>query len=234
MPGVFGPGWSSALDAGLDRDGRPASACACHDGAAITFRAGTAARPHGTPRRGAPTGTASAVAVELTEIADGYVVHLDHERRLRFDPSGALAGWEAGVGGRRSRPGDGRIVRLHEQYSGRSIAVAWDGELVSSLIASDGRTVGYTRDGRASWPRSSTVAGDLHYAWDGNLLLSVDRQRRRRRVRQRVRRATAGSIRQTSPFGRITEYTYQVPGATVISDDARRPAGDGARRAAAT
>ena len=26
-------------------------------------------------------------------------------------------------------------------------------------------------------------------------------------------------VRQTSPFGRITEYTYQVPGATVISDE---------------
>ena len=100
---------------------------------------------------------------------------------------------------------------------GRS-TVAWDGELVSSLTASDGRTVSYTRDDAGQLATVSTVAGDLHYAWAGNLLLSVvDNDGVAAFVNEYDEDGRV--VRQTSPFGRITEYTYQVPGATVITDE---------------
>ncbi len=211
--GVFGPGWSSALDAVLDRDG-DRIVVRIHDGAAITFVPDALDAPESSTWR---TDSRRCDRLELTDDG-GAVVHLDHERRLRFDPSGALAGWEAGAATIEVDRADGRIVRLHEQYSDRSIAVAWDGELVSSLTASDGRTVSYTRDDAGQLATVSTVAGDLHYAWAGNLLLSVvDNDGVAAFVNEYDEDGRV--VRQTSPFGRITEYTYQVPGATVISDE---------------
>ena len=69
------------------------------------------------------------------------------------------------------------------------IDVAWDGELISvdhrPPTAARSPTAATTA---AGWSRRRPRAGDLHYAWDGELLLSGRRQRRRRRVRQRVRR----------------------------------------------
>jgi YD repeat-containing protein len=146
------------------------------------------------------------------------VVHLDHERRLRFGAAGALDGWNAGAATVTVERSDGRIVRLREEYSGRSVDVGWDGALISSLTASDGRTVIYDRDESGRLTSVASFAGTLHYAWDGNLLLSVTDDDG---VAAFVNDYDEGGrvIRQVSPFGRITTYAYQVPGATVIADE---------------
>ncbi len=112
--------------------------------------------------------------------------------------------------------------RLTEEFSGRSITVDWDGEwdgdLVAALVTADGRSVTYQRGTTGQLEQVSTHAGDLHYAWDGNLLLSVtDNDGVAAFVNEYD--ADGRVIRQTSPFGRITSYTYQVPGATVIADE---------------
>ena len=64
----------------------------------------------------------------------------------------------------------------------------------------------------------SSFAGALHYSWDGNLLLSVTDNDG---VAAFVNEYDEGGrvVRQVSPFGRVTTYTYQVPGATVIADE---------------
>ena len=88
----------------------------------------------------------------------------------------------------------------------------------AALVASDGRSVTYQRRDDRAARQVSTHAGDLHYAWDGNLLLSVtDNDGVAAFVNEYDDDGRV--IRQTSPFGRITSYTYQVPGATVIADE---------------
>ena len=87
-----------------------------------------------------------------------------------------------------------------------------------SLTSSDGRTVTYERDGSARITGVTTHAGHLAYAWDGTFLTSVtddDGVVLFSNVYDEAGRV----IEQTSPFGRVTTYTYQVPGATVIADD---------------
>ena len=226
--GVFGAGWSSALDAVLEA-APTASAIVVriHDGAAITFVPGRRRRDAGAGDWRTDSRRAATVSTERRRRG---VVHLDHERRLRFDPTGALAGWEAGV----ARVDVERTVdgsaRLDERFSGRSVTVAWDGDLISSLTASDGRSVTYTRDGSGTARLGvARVAGDLHYAWDGNLLLSVVDNDGVAAVRQRVRRRRPGRP-PDEPVR--ADHGLHVPGSRRHRDrrPARRPPGDGARR----
>ena len=98
------------------------------------------------------------------------------------------------------------------------MAVTWDGDVIAALTTSDGRSVTYERDGSARITGVSTHAGHLAYAWEGTLLTSVtddDGVVLFVNVYDEAGRV----VEQTSPFGRITTYTYQVPGATVIADD---------------
>ncbi len=219
--GVFGPGWSSALDVVLDHDGDRIEV-RLSDGAVITFV--PSARADG----GAPVGT-----VWQTDSRRSGRLETGR-RRLQSStsttsagsastPTERLTGWEAGVAAvvverqRRShRPPDRAVLR-------RAITVDWDGDwdgdLVAGLVTSDGRSVTYQR----------RATGQLEHGVDPRRrpALLVGRQSACSSVTDNDGVAAfvneyddAGRVvRQTSPFGRITSYTYQVPGATVISDE---------------
>ncbi len=209
--GAFGAGWSSPLDMRLDLLGDRIDAT-LPDGAVITFR------PAGADGVEGEWHTDSRRADRITVGDDGIVVHFDHERRVHFDAAGACTGWTTGVARVTTERDDvGRVVALAEAHTGRSLAIEWDGELVSGLTASDGRTVGYERDGAGHLVTVTTHAGALHYAWDGNLLVSVT-DNDGVVLFVNVYDDDGRVVQQTSPFGRITSYTYQVSGATVIAD----------------
>ena len=131
-PGVFGAGWSSALDTVLEvTSDRPDGQILVRlpDGAVLTF----------TPNHDGDAATArrwttdSRRARELLETDAGYVLHLDHERRLRFGTDGSLIGWEAGVATVDVDRDGGRITTLTERFSGRRVTVTWDGDVIARI-----------------------------------------------------------------------------------------------------
>ena len=119
----------------------------------------------------------------------------------------------------------GRIVSLREQRSGRTVEIAWtdpgaDAPLVAEASSSDGRSVAYRRDGNGRIVERHAPGGVQSYEWDGGMLLSVvdaDGVAAFVNVYDEVGRV----MQQTSPFGRVTSYRYEFPGATVIADERR-------------
>ncbi len=210
--GAFGAGWSSVIDVVLTATGDRA-AVRLPDGATVEFGRSVDGWSHDSRRvRGLDEHDGSG------EQAAGFVLHLDHERRMRFDVDGVLTGWDAGVGDVQVERADGRIVLLREQHTGRRLEIVWNGALVSALVSSDGRRADFRRDGEGRIDVATTVAGDTHYRWDGGLLLAVTDADG---VSPFVNVYDDGGrvIEQTSPFGRVTSYQYAFPGATVITDE---------------
>ncbi len=205
--GAFGPGWSSVLDVTLTPVG-PSIAVQLPDGAIITAVSsddGWVANSRRIRR------------VDELDDGAGFVVHVDHERRFHFDVDGLLTGWDTTAGSVDVERRDGRLVGAHETRSGRRIDVAWSGDVISSISTPDGRTVTYRRDADGRLVTASTHCGELHYEWDGGLLVSVtddDGVIAFTNVYDDDGRVLA----QTSPFGRVTEYSYDAAGVTVISD----------------
>ena len=216
--GAFGNGWSSMLDVRLDvgSGGSATTDVVAHlsDGNAIGF-----------VRAGDGWVAPSVERLTLEESADGWVLRTDHIRTFIFDSLGALSGWHVGVArvavvrqGPREGDGTGRIIRLDEELTGRSLRVDWTSEAqVDVLTASDGRSVRYERDADGLLNRASSDAGSVTYLWSGDLLRSVvdadgvalfvNEYDDGRRVTQ-----------QTSPFGRVSSYEYRADGMTRISD----------------
>ena len=185
------------------RDGRRRSTwCSTRDGERIVVRIPDGAVDHvradavdggrgGRGDRQPPLAT----RLELDDDA-GCVVHLDHERRLRFDADGAArpAGTPASPRSMSNGP-DGRIVGARRAVLrvGR-IDVAWDGDLIS--VAHRPPTVARSRTAATRSGQLGLTcrphAGDAALRVGRQLLLVGHRQRRRRRVRQRVRRRRPG------------------------------------------
>lgn len=224
VAGAFGAGWSSILDVSLDvsmRSGSPvADQITAHlaDGASVVF---TGAPAGATP--GWRHDSRRVHALEELEGSSGYLLHLDRERRYRFDRDGLLTGWDHGpavVDVERREP---RIVALTERRSGRRLTIeldteSFDAAVVMAVLSSDGRRVDYRRDGQGRLVVRETPAGEQRYEWDGGLLLSVvdaDGVRPFVNVYDGIGRV----MQQTSPFGRVTSYRYEFPGATVITDE---------------
>ena len=137
-----------------------------------------------------------------------------------FDDEGRLTGWHVGVARVTvTRDGTGRIIGLHEQVTGRSLAVLWAGGLVESLTTDDGRTVSYTRRDDGAIVEAKSHAGSLEYRWDGTLLTSVV-DADGVAAFTNVYDDTGRVLQQTSPFGRVTTYRYDPSGQTVITDGA--------------
>ena len=211
--GSFGEGWSSVLDVALVRDG---------DSVQVTLPDGGQATFHRSLDGERPTWRSESRRLAgLDEVADGggYIAHFDRERRLRFDAGGVLVGWETGVARVvADRDAEGRIASLQELTTGRGLDVVWEDGHVARLVSSDGRAVTYRRDERARLVTVSTFAGELRYDWDGTLLVSVT-DSDDVVLFVNIYDDDGRVVQQTSPFGRVTHYTYQVPGATVIADD---------------
>ena len=206
--GAFGPGWSSVLDARLDVAPWVVRAHLA-DGAVVAFGS--------TPDGRTPAGRRG---LRLEPDGDGWVLHTDHVRSFMFDDEGRLTGWHVGVARVTvTRDGTGRIIGLHEQVTGRSLAVLWAGGLVESLTTDDGRTVSYTRRDDGAIVEAKSHAGSLEYRWDGTLLTSVV-DADGVAAFTNVYDDTGRVLRQTSPFGRVTTYRYDPSGQTVITDGA--------------
>ena len=212
-PGAFGAGWSSVLDMRLEV---APGAVRAHlaDGAIIPFEelpAGWVARG----RRG----------LQLAGTADGWTLRTDNVRTFHFDAAGVLDRL-----GRRCRPchrrprREGNVVGLHEAVTGRSLAVAWSGGVVESLATDDGRTTSYVRDPMAASSRPARTPAGSPTAGTVTMLVAVvdaDGVAAFTNVYDDVGRV----LEQTSPFGRVTTYRYDLTGMTVVAGD------DGVRQA---
>ena len=136
--GVFGAGWTSALDVRLTVTGRPARSVRAHlaDGAEIVFE-----------RDGDGWSTRDRRRHGLVQSAGGWELTIgdDARRRWRFDRRGRLVGWQVGrVGVEVTRDDAGQIASLTHDRSGRCVRIGWQGAHVDSLTSDDGRVVTYT------------------------------------------------------------------------------------------
>lgn len=203
--GAFGPGWSSVLDVTLASADQRIEV-QLPDGAIITAtRSGDGWTPNSRRVR------------RVEEAGGGFVVHLDHERRFHFDAGGLLTGWDTTAGSVDVERTEGRLTGARETRSGRRIDLRWDGDVIASITTGDGRTVDYRRDTEGRILTVATGCGTLRYTWDGGLLLAVtddDGVAAFTNVYDDEGRV----IEQTSPFGRVTSYSYDAAGVTVISD----------------
>lgn len=206
--GVFGPGWSSVLDARLAV--RP-------DGVDVLLPDGGTARFVGVEGAWRSAGRR---ARRLEQLASGWRVAIDDVRRLRFDSSGGLTGWDVGTARVEVRRDGDRIVGVTETVSGRRYSVEWNDAsgAIASITAGDGRWVRYERDGDGRLRRASSASGHVDYDWDsaGRLVAVVDADGVPlfRNEYDDVGRV----VRQTSPFGRISGYRYGDDGLTAITD----------------
>ena len=206
-PGAFGAGWSSVLDVRLEFEPHKVIASLA-DGNVVGFveNAGGWAAP-GVPR------------LRLEHAGDGWVVQTDTVRRFLFDADGRLTGWHVGVSRVDVvRDGD-RIIELIERITGRALHVQWtDDGVVDRLDTDDGRAVRYLREDGALRGTVSD-AGAVRYVWAGSMLVSVvdaDDVAAFVNTYDESARVTT----QTSPFGRVSTYTYDESGLTVFSDAA--------------
>ncbi|HSP05453.1 MAG TPA: DUF6531 domain-containing protein, partial [Acidimicrobiales bacterium] len=213
QPGAFGPGWSSVLDVRLAiGDGVVRAHLA--DGAIVPFvpvdDSADGRRWEVRGRRG----------LTLTEIDEGFELDVDPVRSFRFDGSGALLGWRSGVAEVTvTRNDHGRVIGLHEQRTGRSLAVHWAGGYVESVTTDDGRTVSYERTASATIATARSHAGSLRYVWHRETMLRsvVDADGVAAFVNEYDDAARV--LRQTSPHGRRTQYHYEAGGSAVITGD---------------
>lgn len=224
--GAFGPGWSSVFDMRVDAAGVDASVT-LGDGAAIPFvRRATGWVSTGRREVELFEADPAAESSEMAERTPVWRLVVDPVRSFDFDADGMLLAWSVGVARVAVRRGElGRIVRLDESVTGRSVSVEWAEGVVSSIAADDGRSVAYERSGASRIERAASHAGWIDYDWDGDLLRSVidadgvvvfrneyDEQRR--------------VARQVSQHGRVTTYRYSETGSTVITGE-----DDGVRQA---
>ena len=207
--GAFGPGWTSVLDMRLDTyDGR----VEIHlpDGATAAFvRVGDGWGAAGRRLRG------------LERAGTGWRVVVDDLRAFHFDGDGRLAGWDVGVASVDVLRDGERIVRVTEARSGRSYTVDWmeaEPHVVTRITTDDGRWVEYARDFEHRLVRATSPAGHLDYEWMAGLLAAVTDADGVRAFRNEYD-DTGRVTRQTSPFGRVTEYGYEADGLTVITDE---------------
>lgn len=213
--GAFGFGWSSVFDVALRATGGGVDGTvevALADGAIVVFEL--------------IEGEWLAFGNRLdrfTRDADGsWVVWATDTDGWTFSAAGTCTGWFAGTA-RVSllRDASGRVTGASEAVSGRGWTVEWDdvaGEpTIAGIVADDGRRADYVRDHDHRIERAVTPTGTQHYAWDGRLLLSVS-DADGVRAFLNAYDGEGRTIRQTSPFGRTTEYDYRANGMTVITD----------------
>ena len=135
--GAFGPGWTSVLDLRLAPAGDGIVWAHLADGAIVPFvaRAGDSEHHVVGPR-----------PLHVTAADDGtWILREGHVKRWTFTADGTFTGGTAGPATLSvERDGAGRIVRLAEARSGRSVAYEWDGDHVVAATTSDGRAATYT------------------------------------------------------------------------------------------
>ena len=217
--GVFGAGWTSTLDVRLTGLGTDAVRAHLADGAVVTFE-----------RRAEPATwmTSGRRHLSLADIADGWelVVGADRSRSFAFDEAGRLVGWRVGPSHVTVMRDDDRqrITSVCEQRSGRTISFDWGGGVIRRTTTSDGRYVDYEYGTADTLTRAESRSGWFDYAYDdGRMTTATDPDGITQFVNLYDEHGRV--VEQTSPFGRITTYRYEISGATVITDQ------DGVRQA---
>src|SRR6478735_1413678 len=163
--GAFGPGWTSVLDLRLAPAGDGIVWAHLADGAIVPFVARAGDREHHVvgPR-----------PLHVTAADDGtWILRDGHVKRWPFSADGTFTGGTAGPATLSvERDGAGRIVRLAEARSGRSVAYAWDGDHVVAATTSDGRAAAYTYESGVL-VHVDRPAGTIDYGVDGTLVVDV-------------------------------------------------------------
>lgn len=205
--GAFGPGWCSVLDVAL-RAGADRVEIDLPDGATAAFvRDGDRWTSFGRRLH----------ALARTDDG-GWTVSTDRRRAYHFDADGALRGWSVGTASIGVTRVDGRVTAAGEPTTGREWTVEWSGDVVTALVTNDGRRVRYGYDDDGFLARVGADAGEVVYGWAAGFLVSVtDADGVQSFLNEYDDDGRV--VRQTSPFGRVTDYRYDPSGLTVITDE---------------
>lgn len=208
--GVFGAGWSCALDVRLTVDGDRVLA-ALDDGALIRFvdvgEGGWITRDR---RR-----------LHLERASDGWVLRRTgaDAGQFTFDLDGMLTGWSVGDSAVTVERNGSTITRYSSVASGRVVELHAEHDCVIAMTTDDDRSVRFDYDEDRQLLSASSSWARISYSYESGLMTtSVDADGVAEFVN--VYDGEGRVIEQTSPFGRVTNYRYQMPGATVITDEA--------------
>ncbi len=213
--GGFGPGWTSIVDARLSFPVFGEIRAHLVDGAVVSFR------PTGTGRWVA-TGRRSMHIVVAGADADsgalaGWTLVESPTTSWCFDANGVLTRGSTGGGNVvLTRNDAGRVARVSESVSGRSVEYRWVDDRIAEVLASDGRRVAYWYSGDGVLTAVAGPGGTVTYAVDGPLLISAT-DADDVTLFTNVFDPDGRVMRQTSAFGRVTDYVYEGP-TTVITD----------------
>ncbi len=228
--GLFGVGWASLLDVGLDlsdleRDadtglGYGTVRLTFTDGATVTFRRNGSDRGGGADRDGWERNRRR--RLRLAETPTGWLVtrHLDGGsiRRFRFDRRGSLVGGDEGAARYEVSRSETSIV-VTEKRSSRSVRYELQDGLVARATASDGRRCEYRYDEQRRCIGVDRAVGNLAYTYDrgGFLVSSVDADG----VAEFVNTYDAEGrvVAQVAPHGRRTRFEYLDNGGTRVTDE---------------
>ena len=239
------PGWSAVLDvrrtynslaaatAAPTRAGRsapagpPSSTCACApagDGIVWAHLADGAIVPFVAGRRAAST-TSWALArctSPRPTTARGSCTRATSSTG-RSSADGTFTGGTAGPATLSvERDGAGRIVRLAEARSGRSVAYEWDGDHVVAATTSDGRAADLHLRRPACSCTSTGPPATIDFGVDGTLVVDVT-DADGVRLASNVYDDAGRVVEQTNELGRTTRYDYSEHGTTLVSDTVDGP-----------
>ena len=213
--GAYGPGWSSIHELALSPMGDGVVWATLSDGAVVAFVAGAGENDYRVvgPR-----------PLRLTAAPDGgWTLHEGHVKPWAFDADGVFTGGTAGAATLSVERDDaGRIVRVAEGRSGRSVTYGWNGDRVVAASTSDGRTATYTYDdagvlvARRPPGRCDQLRGGGPPVID---VTDADGVRLAHNVYDRDGRV----VEQTNEMGRTTRYEYSELGTTLVSDTVDGP-----------
>jgi RHS repeat-associated protein len=209
--GVFGAGWTSAFDVRLSGVGEQVIVSHLADGAELAFVASG---------DGWTTRDRRNYRLEHDAAGGWTLLHgVGAVRAWCFDAQGRLRGWRVAASHVTvDRDRQDRITAVHESRSGRTIRLAWSDGKVESIAACDGRQVTYRYAAADTLARVESAAGWFDYTYAGRLMLTAtDPDGVSQFVN--VYGADGRVEQQTSPFGRVTSYRYDIPGSTVVTDE---------------
>jgi RHS repeat-associated protein len=205
-PGVFGRGWTSWLDVGLEL---------ADDGATLLLPDGRRVRYVEVAGRLSPT-VACRAAVERTE--DGFAVRFPNGDRWQLDADGRLGAVRTATGTTTFERGDDGVVVALRHDAGRVVEVDHLGGRVSAVRSSDGRRIAYSYDEAGDLLEVDGPAGTRRFELgeDGLILAAHDADGVLlfRNTYDDEGRVTS----QRSAHGRTTRFSYLRPGVTIVDD----------------
>lgn len=215
--GAFGPGWTSVADVAVTHVAAGEVHVRIPDGAVVAFRPAPGAGPGQDHDPAAAWPAVGRRHLQLAPTASGWALHESPERVWRFDADGRLTGADLGPARVTLRYRAGRLWHTVEEHSGRSVRFSWRKGRIVAATSNDGRTVRYSYDKVGVLNRVAGGGGTVAYELDGPLIIAAIDADGVAAFRN-VYDGSGRVMRQTSPFGRVTDYDYRPGGVTVITD----------------